>query len=105
MKLPSLTHLQFAIVDALGAREKSGRELREILKTRGIRKSGPAFYQLMARLEDAGFVKGWYDQKIVDAQIIKERRYKLLGAGAKAFDRTLDFYRTAQAKGLRLAGT
>ena len=92
MPLPPLTHLQFAILDVLGAKERSGREVREKLKKLGIRKSGPAFYQLMSRLEDAKFIKGWYDQKVIDSQIIKERRYTLLGAGARAWERTLDFY-------------
>ena len=96
MPLPPLTHLQFAVLDALGAQERSGREVRAALRERGIRKSGPGFYQLMARLEDAGFVKGWYDQKVIDGQIIKERRYKMLGAGAKAKDRTWDFYMAAR---------
>ena len=92
MGLPTLTHLQFAILDVLGACKRSGREVRAGLKGRGIRKDGPAFYQLMARLEDAGFVKGWYDQKVIDGQIIKERRYQVLGAGLRAWTRTRDFY-------------
>jgi len=92
VKLPTLTHLQFLILDIVGGVEMSGRELREKLRARGVRKTGPAFYQLMARLEDAGFVKGGYDQKIIDGQIIKERRYRILGAGAKARNETLEFY-------------
>lgn len=100
MGLPDLTHLQFAIVDVLGPREKSGRELRQGLRERGIRKSGPAFYQLMARLEEAGVVKGRYDQKIVEAQIIKERRYKITGSGVRARERALDFYLKASALAL-----
>ena len=97
MRLPDLTHLQFVIVDVLGPREKSGRELRQGLRERGIRKSGPGFYQLMARLEEAGVVKGWYDQKIVEGQIIKERRYKITGSGMRARERSLDFYRNSDA--------
>ncbi|UCC31818.1 MAG: hypothetical protein JSU86_05975 [Phycisphaerales bacterium] len=104
MGLPPLTHLQFAILDVLGSHKKSGREVREGLKTLGIRKSGPAFYQLMARLEDAGFVKGWYDQKVIDGQIIKERRYRVLGAGVKAWEHTRDFYVEAGARSLAAKG-
>lgn len=92
MPLPPLSHLQFAVLDALGAAKKSGRELRAALAARGVKKSGPAFYQLMARLEDAGFVKGWYEQKIVDGQIIKERRYQIKGQGSRACEKTRDFY-------------
>jgi hypothetical protein len=46
----------------------------------------------MARLEDAKFVRGWYLQKIVDGQIIKERRYRVLAPGLRAWQRTRDFY-------------
>lgn len=92
MPIPDLTHLQFAVLDALGAREKAGRELREALKARGIRKTGPAFYQLMARLEEAKFVKGWYEQKAVEGEVVRERRYKILGAGLTAWQEVRDFY-------------
>ena len=64
----------------LRAGERSGRTVRRSLARHGIERSGPAFYQMMARLEDAGFVAGEYDQKIVDGQIIKERRYTLTTA-------------------------
>ena len=64
--LPPLTHLQFAVLDALGASETSGRELRARLREKGIKKSGPAFYQLMSRLEEAKYVKGWYTEEIID---------------------------------------
>ena len=40
----------------------------------------------MARLEDAGLVAGEYDQKIVDGQIIKERRYALTPARRRGVD-------------------
>jgi hypothetical protein len=56
---------------------------------------------MMARLEDGALVTGRYDQKIVDAQIIKERRYRLTPAGAAAWKATRTFYRTSlQALGL-----
>ncbi len=68
-------HLQFAVLDALGVPERTGRELRKALADRRVRKSGPAFYQLMSRREDVKFVRGRYTQKIVDGRIIKQRRY------------------------------
>lgn len=92
MSLPPLSPLQYAVLEILGSRELSGREVREHLKTRKISKSGPAFYQLMSRLEDAKFVEGKYDEKIVAGQRIKERRYFLKGEGAKALNLTRDFY-------------
>ena len=49
---------------------------------------------MMARLEDAAFVDGEYDQKIVDSQIIKERRYTLSARGEAAW-RLLGVYAEA----------
>ena len=51
--LPSLTHLQFLVLGVLRTDEQSGRVIRQALHAYGIRRSGPAFYQLMARLEKA----------------------------------------------------
>ena len=92
--LPPLTHLQFAVLDALGGSEISGRELRARLKDNGIKKSGPAFYQMMARLEEAKYVEGWYTQEIIDGQIIKQRHYRMLGAGVRAYHETCKFYQS-----------
>jgi hypothetical protein len=50
---------------------------------------------MMARLEDAGLIGGEYDQKIVDGQIIKERRYSLTPAGDAAWTSTRAFYSNA----------
>jgi hypothetical protein len=103
MPLPDLTHLQFLVLTALLEGEQSGRYIREKLAEEGVHKTGPAFYQLMARLEDAKLVEGWYDQKVVDGQIIKERRYKVTGLGVHAWESTRDFY-LAQAKPGLLGG-
>ncbi len=92
MPLPDLTHLQFLVLTILLEGEQTGRHLREKLAKEGETKSGPAFYQLMARLEDAGLVKGHYDQKIIAGQIIKERRYKLTAAGLREQRDILNFY-------------
>jgi hypothetical protein len=93
MPLPRLTHLQFIVVAELSRGSAAGRAVRERLKTAGVRQSGPAFYQLMAGLEDGGFVSGWYEQQIVEGQIIRERHYKVLAAGARAAEESRDFYR------------
>jgi DNA-binding PadR family transcriptional regulator len=92
MQLPDLTHLQFLVLTTLLEGEQTGRYVREKLAEEGQRKTGPAFYQMMARLEDNGLVNGWYDQKIVEGQIIKERRYKLTAAGVQAWEAVRDFY-------------
>jgi DNA-binding PadR family transcriptional regulator len=90
--LPQLSHLQVLVLECLGTRKCSGRELRRLLEEKGTKKSGPAFYQLMARLEEARFVEGEYSQKIVEGQIIKERHYRISAEGAKAMRSTFSFY-------------
>src|SRR5512144_1726822 len=92
MSLPQLTHLQFLVVSRILAGSASGRELREYMKDEGVRQSGPAFYQMMAALEDGGIVSGWYEQQIVDAQIIRERHYKLLAPGITAEKASREIY-------------
>jgi DNA-binding PadR family transcriptional regulator len=91
-ELPELSHLQFAVLEVLGTAQMSGKDLRTGLGEQGLKKSGPAFYQMMARLEEAKFVEGWYVQEIIDGQIIKERQYKITGSGIRALNRTKHFY-------------
>jgi DNA-binding PadR family transcriptional regulator len=91
-RVPAITHLQFLVLALLRTGPRMGRHLRRGLADHGVRRSAPAFYQMMARLEDAGLVIGEYDQKIIDSQIIKERRYSLTSAGAAAWRGTRDFY-------------
>jgi DNA-binding PadR family transcriptional regulator len=94
-RIPEITHLQFLVLGMLRGGERLGRVVRRTLKRHGIDRSGPAFYQMMARLEDAGLVAGEYDQKIVDGQIIKERRYTLTPRGEAAWTATRAFYSDA----------
>jgi len=104
MPLPRFTHLQFLVVSELAHGEAAGRALRQHLREAGVRQSGPAFYQLMAGLEDGGFVSGWYEQQVVDGQIIRERHYKVLTPGIRALDESREFYRRgASARRPRVA--
>ena len=104
MPLPDISHLQYLLLAALIDGERSGRQLRAALEQQGERKSGPAFYQLMARMEDAKLVTGRYEQKIVEGQIIKERVYTASGAGVTAFETARDFYAAVAARQLGLEG-
>jgi len=92
MSLPSITHLQFAVLGQLLREEKPGRQLRRGLARLGERRSAPAFYQMMARLEEAELVVGRYDQRLLDGQLIKERHYRITSAGREAWERTRVFY-------------
>ena len=66
--------------------------MRALLSSVGVRNSGPAFYQMMARLEESGLVEGWYEQKILAGQTLKERRYRLTRTGLRAVSDTRAFY-------------
>jgi len=90
--MPDITHLQFLVLGLLRVTPQLGRHVRRELARHGVKRSGPAFYQMMARLEDAEFVAGEYDQRIVAGQIIKERRYTLTAEGVVAWNTTRDFY-------------
>ena len=106
-RLPNLTPLQFLVLGALvgaGDDERRGRDLRAELSKHGVRRSAPAFYQMMARLEDAGWVEGSYTQQIVDGQIIKERGYRITATGHKAWTATRDFYLDTASRAARAAG-
>ena len=90
--LPTLTHLQFLVIGLLLETPSAGRDLRARLQEHGARKSGPAFYQLMARLEDGRLVEGSYEQRSVDGQKVRERHYRATGAGKTAWRASQDFY-------------
>jgi DNA-binding PadR family transcriptional regulator len=91
-KLPRLPHLQFLVLGVLRAGPLVGREVRERLAEFGARTHGPGFYQLMSRLEDGGMVEGEYRQQVVEGQIIRERHYRITGAGAGAWQHSCEFY-------------
>ena len=103
MQLPKLSHLQFIVLGQLLGSSASGIEIRRRLDSFGAKKSGPAFYQLMARMEDAGLVEGWYEQQIIYGQIIRERHYKISRTGLQAWQGSRDFYQKSikafEAKG------
>jgi DNA-binding PadR family transcriptional regulator len=91
-QLPDLTHLQFLILGVLRGDEQPGRVLRDALAGYGIRRTGPAFYQLMARLEKDGLVDGWYEQVTVGDQAVTERRYRITAEGKKQWNDARAFY-------------
>ena len=57
-----------------------------------VRRSGPAFYQLMARLERARLVEGWYEQVTVGDQAVTGRRYRITPEGRKLWAKAESFY-------------
>jgi DNA-binding PadR family transcriptional regulator len=95
--LPTLTHLQFLVLGMLADRECAGRALRAELAEFGVRSSGPAFYQMMSRLEAAGWVEGWYEQIAVGDQAVTERRYRSTAEGVRLWTRSRAFYERVAA--------
>lgn len=91
-QLPVLTHLQFLVLGVLRGDEQPGRTVRDALGAYGIRRTGPAFYQLMARLEKDGLVDGWYEQITVGDQAVTERRYRITAEGKKRWNDARAFY-------------
>ncbi len=92
MKVPEITHLQWLVLQILLDGEQNGEFVRNELAKFGIKKSLPAFYQLMARLEEASFVRGRYEQLVIDGQPVKKRRYRISAPGQRAWESTRDFY-------------
>ena len=86
-----LPHLQFAVLGILGSDRRSGQEIRDALLEFGIGKGAPAFYRLMGRMEESGFVEGTYEQEVVDGQIYRQRAYRATASGRKARDHASRF--------------
>ena len=91
-QLPALTHMQFLVLGVLRSAELPGRALRDVLAGYGIRRTGPAFYQLMARLEKDRLVDGWYEQITVGDQAVTERRYRISAVGKQRWNDARAFY-------------
>jgi DNA-binding PadR family transcriptional regulator len=94
--VPALTNLHYLVLGVLRSGEQPGRAIRQALATYGVRRSAPAFYQLMARLETSALVEGWYEQTATGDQLVVERRYRITPDGARAFNRAREFYREVE---------
>jgi DNA-binding PadR family transcriptional regulator len=95
--LPDLSHLQFLVLGVLLSTEQPGRTIRHATARFGVRQSGAAFYQMMARLERDGLVDGRYEQVTVGDQAVTERRYRITGRGQRAWSAARHFYETVAA--------
>jgi DNA-binding PadR family transcriptional regulator len=82
--IPDLTTRQFFVLSLLLDRELEGRALRSSMAQHGASTGRPAFYRLMSRLEDDKFVEGWYEQREVDGDTVRIRKYRITSAGVRA---------------------
>jgi DNA-binding PadR family transcriptional regulator len=92
LSLPMLTHLQFLMLGVLRTDPQPGRTLRKALAVYGIRRTGPAFYQMMARMEKERLVDGWYEQITVGDQLVTERHYRITADGTRRWNQARAFY-------------
>jgi len=100
-ELPPLSHLQFLALGVILSNDEPGRVIRDVVADYGVRRTGAAFYQLMARLERDGFIEGWYEPIVVGDQAVRERRYRITPAGSRAWKHTRSFYETVAAAAAR----
>ena len=100
-ELPPLSHLQFLALGVILSNDEPGRVIRDVVADYGVRRTGAAFYQLMARLERDGFIEGWYEPIVVGDQAVRERRYRITPAGSRAWKHTRSFYGTVVAAAAR----
>ena len=91
-ELPTLSVLQILILDTMGAGETQSGDLREKLKAAGFRKSAPAFYQAMTRLEDAGLVESRFTTDRIDGKTVREKHFKVTAEGVRALGEAQDFF-------------
>ena len=96
--LPVLTHLQFLVLGVLRGGGQPGRALRSALAAFGVRRTGPAFYQLMARMEKERLVDGWYEQITVNDQAVTERHYRITSEGTRRWNEARVFYEQVVAR-------
>src|SRR5215470_15215890 len=96
-ELPPLSHLQFLALGVILSSDEPGRVIRDVVADYGVRRTGAAFYQLMARLERDGLIDGRYEPIVVGDQTVRERRYRITAAGARAWRQTRLFYETVGA--------
>src|SRR4030095_2723341 len=96
-RVPKLPPLQFLVLGLLRDGEQPGRAIRDAIAAHGVKRSAPAFYQLMARLERDRLVDGWYEQVTAGDQAVTERRYRLRPSGAKLWTAARRLYSAIRA--------
>lgn len=93
--LPKLTHLQFLVLYLL-AHQPDGMlagDLRHRLQARGESRRGPAFYQMMRRMESEGLITAVQIPYHTLAWVTVFRtRYTLTPAGMEASQEVVRFY-------------
>src|SRR4051812_38366086 len=77
--MPALSPVEqaiLALLDRYSGDEVSGRSLRSLLRGRGFRRTAPAFYFTMMRLEDKGLVLCREEVRVVEGLEVRDRYYR-----------------------------
>src|SRR4029434_6699513 len=96
-ELPPLSHLQFLALGVILSSDEPGRVIRDVVADYGVRRTGAAVYQPIARLERDGLTGEWSRPVIGADQTARERRYRITAAGSRAWRQTRSFYETVAA--------
>ncbi len=94
--LPSISHLQFAVLDTLSRSTLSGKAIRDELACLGKMYQPAAFSGLMVRLVRDGFVRSEVDNSASSRHGLPEKCYFITDAGISAWKITLEFYAVRQ---------
>jgi hypothetical protein len=91
-ELPDISHAQFFVLESLMVCPLRGKDLRDELQEFGWLKTNATFYELTNRLEQLGYLKGYYTVKLVGKYAVRERHYEITVAGIRAYHAAHAFY-------------
>lgn len=92
MNLPTISHLQFAVLVILLEGETSGEIIRHRLAEKGVSHTTTAFYQLMYRMERHNLITGYYVSRISRGKPVTESKYQSTKHGRDELNATKVFY-------------
>jgi DNA-binding PadR family transcriptional regulator len=105
MPLLELPPLQLAVLSLLPEKgELRGQDIKIALVERGEATTSPAFYQLMGRLEKAGFVKSRPEREIVGKQRVTVNYYWITESGQAIRSRVWEKLESLKPRRLGIAG-
>lgn len=96
MRVPTITHLQAAVLAALAEKEASIKELRAALERYGQKLSVGAIYQLAAQMEGEALIVGEFRQASGEKPG-RERFYRASPKGCASLREALHFYKKVEA--------
>lgn len=101
LRLPTLTHLQFLVLDVLTRRHEgaSAQEVMDELSSFSADYRGPKFYQLMGRLADSHLITSWSQDFDAAGTTVTRTFYRIAPEGATAWRITCAFYESRFAIG------